>query len=74
MRDSVLWRKQSRIVMMLAKETGMPPEQALDAFYSSRTAQLLADPKSGLQLMSDPYVFEDLMDELNQAASSADTE
>ena len=52
----------------------MPPEQALDAFYSSRTAQLLADPKSGLQLMSDPYVFEDLMDELNQAASSADTE
>ena len=29
---------------------------------------------SGLQLMSDPYVFEDLMDELNQAASSADTE
>ena len=60
--------------MMLAKETGMPPEQALDAFYSSRTAQLLADPKSGLQLMSDPYVFEDLMDELNQAASSADTE
>lgn len=64
MRDSVLWRKQSRIVMMLAKEMKITPEQALDVFYSSRTAQLLADPKSGLQLMSDQYVFEDLIDEL----------
>ena len=64
MRDSVLWRKQSRIVMMLAKERKMTPEQALDVFYSSRTAQLLSDPKSGLQLMSDLYVFEDLVNEL----------
>lgn len=64
MRDSVLWRKQSRIVMMLAKEMKITPEQALDVFYSSRTAQLLADPRSGLQLMSDQYVFDDLMNEL----------
>lgn len=64
MRDSVLWRKQSRIVMMLAKAKNIAPEQALDIFYSSKTAQLLANPKSGLQLMSDPYVFEDLINEL----------
>lgn len=66
MRDSVLWRKQSRIVMMLAKEMNITPEQALDVFYSSRTAQLLANPDSGLQLMSDQYVFEDLMNELDK--------
>lgn len=65
MRDSVLWRKQSRIVMMLAKEKNISPEQALDLYYSSRTAQLLADPNTGLQLMSDKYVLEDLLAELD---------
>lgn len=65
MRDSVLWRKQSRLVMKLAKEKNMTPEQALDVFYSSDTAQKLSDPRTGLQLMSDGYVLEDLLDELN---------
>ena len=64
MRDSVLWRKQSRLVMMLAKKMEMTPEEALDVFYSSKTAQLLSDPNTGLQLMSDPYVLEDLLNEL----------
>lgn len=64
MRDSVLWRKQSRIVMLLAKEKNITPEQALDIYYSSRTAQLLSDPNTGLQLMSDQYVLEDLLKEL----------
>ena len=64
MRDSVLWRKQSRLVMMLAKEKNISPEQALDVFYSSSTAQKLSDPRTGLQLMSDGYVFEDLLEEL----------
>ena len=59
MRDSVLWRKQSRIVMLLAKKKNITPEQALDIYYSSRTAQLLSDPNTGLQLMSDQYVLED---------------
>ncbi len=65
MRDSVLWRKQSRIVMMLANEKKISPEQALDLYYSTRTAQLLSDPNTGLQLMSDQYVLEDLLAELN---------
>lgn len=64
MRDSVLWRKQSRIVMMLAKEKKISPEQALDLYYSSHTAKLLSDPKTGLQLMSDQYILEDLLTEL----------
>lgn len=66
MRDSVLWRKQSRIVMLLAKKKNVTPEQALDIYYSSRTAQLLSDPNTGLQLMSDQYVLEDLLEELEK--------
>ena len=50
--------------MMLAKEKKISPEQALDLFYSSHTAQLLSNPNTGLQLMSDQYVFEDLLAEL----------
>lgn len=72
MRDSVLWRKQSRIVMLLAKEKNITPEQALDIYYSSRTAQLLSDPNTGLQLMSDQYVLEDLLKELEEGDVSAD--
>lgn len=71
MRDSVLWRKQSRIVMLLAKKKNITPEQALDIYYSSRTAQLLSDPNTGLQLMSDQYVLEDLLKELEEREVSA---
>ena len=71
MRDSVLWRKQSRIVMLLAKEKNITPEQALDIYYSSRTAQLLSDPNTVLQLMSDQYVIEDLLKELEEREVSA---
>lgn len=67
MRDSVLWRKQSRIVMMLAQKMNISPEQALDIFYSSKTVQQLSNPETGLQLMSDDYVLEDLLNELNNA-------
>ncbi len=74
MRDSVLWRKQSRIVMLLAKEKNITPEQALDIYYSSRTAQLLSDPNTGLQLMSDQYVLEDLLKELEEGDVSAASE
>ncbi len=69
MRDSVLWRKQSRIVMLLAKKKNITPEQALDIYYSSKTAQLLSDPNTGLQLMSDQYVLEDLLEELEKKRS-----
>lgn len=52
--------------MLLAKKKNITPEQALDIYYSSRTAQLLSDPNTGLQLMSDQYVLEDLLEELEK--------
>lgn len=64
MRDTVLWRKQSRIVMMLADALQIDAERALDVFYSTKVYQQLSDPKYGLQLMSDDYILEELIEEL----------
>lgn len=64
MRDTVLWRKISRIILMLAEALHIDAEQALDLFYSTKVYQQLIDPKYGLQLMSDGYILEDLLNEL----------
>lgn len=64
MRDSVLWRKVSNIVIMLADRLGIDEERALDMFYSTKTYKLLSDTKSGIQLMSDEYILEDVLNEI----------
>ena len=64
MRDTVLWRKHSRSIMKLADALQIDAERALDLFYSTKTYQQLSDSKYGLQLMSDDYILEELMDEL----------
>lgn len=66
MRDTVLWRKQSRIIMKLADVLQIDAERALDLFYSSKVYQLLADSRYGLQLMSDDYILEELIEELRE--------
>ncbi len=65
MRDTVLWRKQSHIIMLLADKLKIDAEQALDLFYSTETYRQLADPESGIRLMSDLYILEDILKELN---------
>lgn len=66
MRDTVLWRKQSHIIMMLAETLQIDAERALDLFYSTKTYLQLSDPKYGLQLMSDQYILDDIMLEIQQ--------
>ena len=66
MRDNVLWRKQARIIMALASVLKVDEEKALDIFYSTETYRQLSDPKYGLQLMSDGYVLENVLRELNE--------
>lgn len=66
MRDSVLWRKQSRIIMMLAESLHIDAERALNLFYMTKVCQHLSDPKYGLQLMSDDYILENLIEELRE--------
>ena len=66
MRYSVLWRKQSRIIMMLAETLHIDAERALNLFYTTKVYQQLSDPKYGLQLMSDDYILENLIEELRE--------
>lgn len=61
MRDNVLWRKQSRIIMLLADALQIDAERALDLFYTTKVYQQLSDPKYGLQLMSDDYIWKNLL-------------
>lgn len=66
MRDNVLWRKQSRIIMLLADVLKISPERALDLYYRTKVYEQMTDPKYGLQLMSDNYILEELIDELRE--------
>ena len=64
MRDQVLWRKTARIATILAERLDIDAERALNILYNSRTYDLLDNPDSGLQLMSDSYILNDLLREL----------
>ena len=64
MRDSVLWRKKSHIIMMLVDRLEIDEERALNIFYSTKTYQLLSDPNSGIQLISDEYILENILNEI----------
>lgn len=66
MRDQVLWRKEGRIVALLAERLNIDTERALDILYNSRTYALLENPDSGLCLQSDDYILTDLLRELEQ--------
>ena len=70
MRDTVLWRKQSRIIMKLADALQIDAEKALDLFYSTKVYQHLSNPKYGLQVMSDDYILEELIDELRDTSAN----
>ena len=64
MRKSVLWRKQSHIIMMLAEMLQVDAVRALDIYYSTDTSRQLANPEYGLYLMSDEYIAENILEEL----------
>lgn len=66
MRDTVLWRKESHVIVMLAETLHIDAERALDLFYTTKTYQQLSDPKYGLQLMSDQYILDDILLEIQQ--------
>lgn len=64
MRDQVLWRKISRIIMLLARQLEVSPQRALEIFYETRVSDRLHDPRYGLHQMSDAYILEDIIREL----------
>ena len=52
---------------MLADALHIDAERALDLFYTTNVYHQLSDPKYGLQLMSDDYILEELIDELRES-------
>ena len=66
MRNNVLWRKIARIIMMISENLNISSERALDLFYQSRVYQMLVDPGYGLQTMSDTYIYDEFIMELQR--------
>ena len=66
MRNDVLERKIARIVMALAEERNISEDMAIDLFYSTNAYRHLVDPGTGLQLMSDGYIIEDVQTQLRK--------
>ena len=64
MTNNNLWRKEAIIVMRLAEMLSIDKLCALDLFFRSRVHQQLVDPRTGLYLMSDGYILQDLQEEL----------
>ena len=67
LRDSQLWMKIGRICTLLAKRLDISPERAYDIFQMSKTNELLHDERSLLYLMSDLYIVDDVIMELQSA-------
>lgn len=52
--------------MMLAERLEIEPERALGVFYDSDVCTMIHDPRYGLHLMSDAYVVDEIMLELQR--------
>lgn len=46
---------------MIADGLHISSERALDLFYQSHVYEMLVDPRYGLQIMSDTYVYDEFM-------------
>lgn len=66
MKDYILYRKITRIIIQLASELRISTKRAMLIFYNSTVGQQIHDPKYGYQIMSDTYIVEDIKAELGQ--------
>ena len=61
-----MWNKIGRIVTLLSHRLDISSERALDIFYTSRTNERLHDEGTGLYLMSDLYIVDEMIMELQE--------
>lgn len=64
--DQLMWNKIGRIVVLLGERLDISPEKALGVFYESDTCERLHNADSGLYLMSDLYIVDELILELKE--------
>ncbi len=62
--DILMWNKIGRIIILLAKRLKISNEQAIDVFYTSETNKRLHDANDYLHMMSDRYVVDELIFDL----------
>ena len=67
MRDTVLWRKEARIIILLKETLDISAERALDIFYSTRVYQYMCNLQFHLHNMSDAYCADEVMLEIENA-------
>lgn len=65
-RNILLWQQIGCIVVALSEKLHIPYKKALDIFYASNTCRRLHDERSGLYLMSDLYVADDVIREYQE--------
>ena len=66
LRDTVFWTKIGRIVVRLAERLDIAPGTAFELFYESRTCQRLHDPQTGLYLLGDLFIVDEVIRELQE--------
>ncbi len=61
----ILQRKYARIVQMFAEKSELSYEEALGMFYDSKTFELISEDVADMHCMSDEYLVDELIMELN---------
>ncbi len=64
-RQILLWQQIGCIVVALAARLGVSYKRALDIFYTSRTNERLHDERTGLYMMSDLYIVDEVINEMS---------
>ncbi len=61
--DLNMWNKIGRVISMVARERNISMIKATDLFYRSKTCRDLHDQETGLYLMGDKYIVDNLLSE-----------
>ena len=62
-REILLWQQIGCIVVAIAQKLQVSYKKALDSFYASDTCRRLHDERTGLYLLSDLYVADEVIRE-----------
>lgn len=64
--DVLIWNKYTCVVMQLTKRLDISPERALHLFYNSKVYALLLNEQYPLITLSDAYITDEIILELQQ--------
>ena len=62
-RQILLWQQIGCIVVAISEKLQVPYKTALDIFYASDTCRRLHDERTGLYLLSDLYIADEVVHE-----------